>query len=154
MCVKGSFYPKTYNCISFWATLGPFLGTSKLSDLADFFYWSTIVTQTFTISNLMTLHFQEVGGLPQNCPEMAFFGSFFSDFLFADSDKLFTTTYQFHLFKKQGRMHGHQSRTVGQGQQFAKIPKKCYFSTFLKKAFWTNGRTHPLIESQYATKNA
>ena len=25
----------------------------------------------------MTLHFQEVGGLPQNYPEMAFFGSFF-----------------------------------------------------------------------------
>ena len=49
----------------------------------------------------MTLHFQEVGGVPQNYPEMAFFGSFFSDFLFADSDKLFTTTYRIHLFKEK-----------------------------------------------------
>ena len=52
-------------------------GHFKIIRFGWFFYWSIIVTYTFTIPNFMTLLFQEVGGLPQKCPKMAVFCSFF-----------------------------------------------------------------------------
>ena len=62
---------------TFWATLWPFLGTSKLSDLDHFFTGALATAKAFTISNLMSLPPQEVGEPPQKYPEMAVFGGFF-----------------------------------------------------------------------------
>ena len=56
---------------------GAIFGHLKIIRFGWFFYWSTMVTHAFTISNFMTLLFQEVGGLPQKCPKMAVFCSFF-----------------------------------------------------------------------------
>ena len=56
---------------------GAIFGHLKIIRFGWFFYWSTIVTHTFTIPNFMTLLFQEVGGLAQKCPKMAVFCSFF-----------------------------------------------------------------------------
>ena len=40
-------------------------------------YWTNIVTQSSTMSNVMTLLRQKVGEPPQKCPKMAILGSFF-----------------------------------------------------------------------------
>ena len=74
--VKGGFYPKKHRYLLF-GHFGAIFGHLKIIRFGWFFYWSTIVTYTFTISNFMTLLFQKVGGLPQKCPKMAVLCSFF-----------------------------------------------------------------------------
>ena len=65
----------------FLGHFGAIFGYLKIIRFGYPFYWTTIVTQSFTMSNSMTLLHQKVGEPPQKCPKMAVLGSFFGPFL-------------------------------------------------------------------------